>query len=153
MDRGHRRGPARGRHPLGQHAIVNGYRRALEEDTRRLSLASSHAVALDVQVGRRSRLAGRPLAEAGLPRGCLVVTVRNDDGLQFADGATVLREGDTLSVLGRPDSAEEVRRLIEDGHDGQRRKGRANHEKPAQGGLTTRGPTDEGAKDREAGDR
>jgi H+/Cl- antiporter ClcA/CBS domain-containing protein len=92
--------------------IVDGYRRALDEDARRLSLAGSHAVALDLQVGRRSRLAGRRIAQAGFPQGCLVVSVRNDDGLRFGTGATLLNEGDTLSVLVRPENADEVRRLI-----------------------------------------
>jgi chloride channel protein, CIC family len=104
--------------------IVNSYRRALEEDARRLSLASSHAVALDVRVGRRSPLTDRPIASAGLPRGCLVVTVRNDEGLQFATGATVLEEGDMLSVLARPESAGDVRRLVEGEH----------HEEPSENG-------------------
>ncbi len=96
--------------------IVSTYRRALEEDARRLSMTSAHAVALDVTVGRRSPLAGRPLAEAGLPRGCLVVTVRSHGGLRFASGSTVLEQGDTLSALARPESAEEVRRLVEGGN-------------------------------------
>ncbi|HUA96209.1 MAG TPA: chloride channel protein [Acidimicrobiales bacterium] len=92
--------------------IVDGYRQALEEDARRLSLAGPHAVALDLQVGRRSRLAGHRIAQAGFPQGCLVVSVRNDDGLRFATGTTRLDEGDTLSVLVRPENADEVRRLV-----------------------------------------
>ncbi len=92
--------------------VVAGYRRALVEDTRRLSLLSSHATALDLRVGRRSVLAGRPVAGAPLPPGCLVLTVRHGDGLSFVTGGTVPVEGDILSILTRPEHAGEVERLV-----------------------------------------
>ncbi len=92
--------------------VVAGYRRALMEDARRMERISSHAMAMDVRVGRHSRLAGRPIREAGLPHGCLVVTLHHQDSLVFATGSDVPVEGDVLSVLTQPDQAEAVRRLI-----------------------------------------
>lgn len=44
----------------------------------------------------------RPLAEARLPRGCLVAVVRRGDRTFAPGGRTVLHEGDVLTVVGEP---------------------------------------------------
>lgn len=116
--------------------VVAGHRRALEEDTRRLSMSSAHATALDVRAGRASPLVGRPIAEAGLSRGCLVVTVRHGDGMSFATGATVPVVGDVLSVLTRPEHAEAVERLIA----GEEAVGEPNGAGPGKGGSPPHHP-------------
>lgn len=79
--------------------LVRGYRRVLVASLRRISSVGAGTSTFDGVIGERSPLADRPLAEAALPPGTLVVAVTRGSEVIAPDGATVLRPGDGVSVL------------------------------------------------------
>lgn len=44
----------------------------------------------------------RPLREAAFPAGCLVVSIRRGSELLFPNGETVIKAGDTITILMSP---------------------------------------------------
>jgi CIC family chloride channel protein len=92
--------------------LIRGWRRALDTNVGTTSQVSAHAVAVEERVGPHSELVGRPVRQAGLPAGCVIVTVRHDDELSFATGATTLAAGDVVSALVSPPGVEALRRLL-----------------------------------------
>ena len=79
--------------------LVRGYRNVLVSSLRRISSVGSGTSTFDGIVGDRSPLVNRPLAEAALPPGTMVVAVTRGSEVIAPDGATVLRPGDSISVL------------------------------------------------------
>jgi trk system potassium uptake protein TrkA len=69
---------------------------------------------LDLTVGEDAPVAGRTLASAGLPAGCLVVTI---GGEHRADGETTLDPGATVTVAVERDAVRDTRRAF--GADGE----------------------------------
>lgn len=68
---------------------------------------------LSLRVSRElptAALSGRSLQELNLPAGVLVAMIRRDDGTVVPRGATVLEEGDRLTVIGAPKDLRELRR-------------------------------------------
>ena len=53
-----------------------------------------------------------PLGAAGLPPGCIIVSVQRGEYLLFAAGSTTLEHGDFVSALASPTTAEAARRMI-----------------------------------------
>jgi H+/Cl- antiporter ClcA/CBS domain-containing protein len=92
--------------------LVSGYQRALSADTGRISSVSPSAMTVEERVGEDSPLAGVALSDAGLPPGCIVISIQRGDRMMFATGATVIEKGDLLSALTNPTTAEAVRRII-----------------------------------------
>ena len=97
---------------LGVGDIVRGYRQALREDASRIATLGGRPLTVEERVGAGSPLAGRPLRDVRLPRGCVVVAVHDGNALWFATGSTVPAVGDVVSALVTPESAEDARALI-----------------------------------------
>jgi len=72
---------------------------ALDAYTGYVYNVSSHALAVEERVGRGAPVAGHQVRDAGLPPGCVVVTVQHKGVLSYATGSTEIGQGDTLSVL------------------------------------------------------
>jgi CBS domain-containing protein len=92
--------------------IVTAYRAALDRSLGLLSRVTGNAVSVDEKVGPRSAVLGRPLRDAALPPGCIVVTVRRGDQVLFANASTVLAEGDFVTALATPATAEAMALLL-----------------------------------------
>ena len=106
---------SRNRHVVGILAtgdLVRGYRRALDANVGKISQITAHAVAVEERVGPHSKLIGHPIRTAGLPAGCVVITVQHGDELLFATGATTLAGGDVVSALTSPQSVDTLRQLM-----------------------------------------
>ncbi|MDA8268841.1 MAG: hypothetical protein M0013_10830 [Actinomycetota bacterium] len=78
----------------------------------RISRVTAHAVAVEERIGRQSPLVGLEIRDAGLPAGCVVVTVQRRDGLVAATASTVLEHGDVVSVLTSPNAVDRLRTLV-----------------------------------------
>ena len=72
---------------------------ALDAHTGYVCNVTSHALAVEERVGRGSPVAGHQVRDAGLPPGCVVVTVQHNGALSHATGSTEIAPGDTLSML------------------------------------------------------
>jgi chloride channel protein, CIC family len=92
--------------------VVRGYQHSLVASTARLTQVSPHAVTVEERLGANSALARVDLAHAGLPPGCIVISVQHAEQMLFPTGATVLVEGDVVSALTDPTTVETVRRMI-----------------------------------------
>ncbi len=92
--------------------LVRAYRGALDSDVGRISKVTAHAVAVEERIGRHSPLVGLEIRDAGLPAGCVVVTVQRRDGLVFATSSTVLEQGDVISALASPSTVGPLRALV-----------------------------------------
>ncbi|MCL4414491.1 MAG: chloride channel protein, partial [Actinobacteria bacterium] len=92
--------------------LVRGYRRSLDVNVSRISQVTAHAVAVEERVGPHSKLIGHPIRSAGLPAGCVVITVQHDNELLFAEGTTTIAEGDVVSALTSPQSVDTLRQLL-----------------------------------------
>ena len=84
---------------LSAEALLGGYHRALDAHTGYVCNVTSHALAVEERVGRGSPVAGHQVRDAGLPPGCVVVTVQHNGALSHATGSTEIAPGDTLSML------------------------------------------------------
>ncbi len=89
--------------------VVTAYHGALETNLGRLSQVASKASALEERVGEDSPLVGRALRDRLLPEGCVVVSVHRANSLLFPNGDTVLRAGDVVSALVRPEQVDRIR--------------------------------------------
>jgi hypothetical protein len=94
---------------LSAEAVLGGYHRALDAHSGYVYHMTSDAVAVEVRVGRGSPVAGHQIRDAGLPPGCMVVTVQHNGALSHATGSTEIALGDTLSVLVAADQVGQLR--------------------------------------------
>ncbi|HTX63804.1 MAG TPA: TrkA C-terminal domain-containing protein, partial [Acidimicrobiales bacterium] len=92
--------------------LVRAYQRALATNAGQIASVSSGAVTIEERVGTDSPVAGVPLSAAGLPPGCIVVSVQRGEHMLFATGSTTLRHGDLVSALANPTTAEAARRML-----------------------------------------
>ncbi len=92
--------------------VVRGYRQALLANASQIRQVAPNAVTVEEQVGADAPVVGVPLAEAGLPPGSIVISVQRGDEMLFGTGTTELLEGDVVSVLANPTTAEATRRML-----------------------------------------
>ncbi len=92
--------------------VVRAYHTALQADARRMSHVSANAGIADVRLSAESPLAGRSIADAVLPDGAIVVSIRRGDSVLRGVGTAVLQAGDQLTVLARPERLAAVRSLV-----------------------------------------
>jgi CIC family chloride channel protein len=92
--------------------LVAGYRRALESQLRRLNLVGERVVTVEESVGVASQLVGKRVGQVQWPAGTLVLTVQQGDALLFAHGSTRITEGEILSILTHPETADLVEALV-----------------------------------------
>ncbi len=92
--------------------LVRGYQRALAANAGQIAAISPSAVTIEERVGADSPIVDVPLATAGLPPGCIVISVQRGEQMLFATGSTALQKGDLASALARPTTAEAARRMI-----------------------------------------
>lgn len=92
--------------------LVRGYQGALGASLGRFTLVTPHAVAVEESIGRGSPLAGRAIRDAGLPPGCVIITIQRGNERLSAGGNSVLEEGDVLSMFAGPAEIEELTRLV-----------------------------------------
>jgi hypothetical protein len=90
--------------------LVRGYQSGLLTSLRRVSDIDAIAGTSEVEVHAGSRLADKSVEEASLPMGTLITSIQRDGRLLVPSGATVLRSGDQLMLISRPDGAESVRK-------------------------------------------
>jgi CIC family chloride channel protein len=96
---------------LSAGAIVRSYRNALQASAGTLSRAALGAAVTEDQVAPGSPLAGRPVRGAGLPPGCVIVSLRRDGEQVPVTGDTVLAAGDMVTVLTARDTAQPFHQL------------------------------------------
>jgi CIC family chloride channel protein len=77
------------------------YDALLEADIKRSGHGPSHSEPNTIYIGVQSRspLAGKPIAKAGLPPGCLIVAVERSGVSLLPAARTVLMAGDHISIL------------------------------------------------------
>ncbi len=92
--------------------LARAFHRALSSSTSQIAAISPGVLAIEERVGAGSPVAGVPLGSAGLPPGCIVVSIRRGERTLFPTGSTTLEHGDLVSALASPTAAEEARRMI-----------------------------------------
>ncbi len=91
--------------------VVRSYRRALDAAAGTMSRASLNAAVVTQPIAAGSPLAGKEVRAAGLPPGCVVVSVRRGDGHVPVTAGTVLAAGDQVTALTTPQTAGDFRDL------------------------------------------
>lgn len=89
--------------------LVRGYQSGLLTSLRRVSDIDALAGTFEVEIRSGSRLAGKSVEEAKLPVGTVITSIQRGGQLVVPSGSTVLRSGDRLMLISRPDDAEKVR--------------------------------------------
>ena len=92
--------------------VVRAYQQALAANAGQIAAVSPSALAIEERVGADSPVAGVQLRAAGLPPGCIIVSVQRGEHMLFATGSTTLEHGDLVSALANPTTAESARRMI-----------------------------------------
>lgn len=92
--------------------LVTGYQRALQSNIGQMSVVSPDAVTIEERVGTDSTLNRTTLGLAGLPPGCIILSVQRTDQMLFATGSTRLEKGDVVTALASATTAETVRRMV-----------------------------------------
>ncbi|MFC4605598.1 CBS domain-containing protein [Rhodococcus kronopolitis] len=100
--------------------LVHGYRTEVQAEERRVSNVGSHVDVLEARVGAGAPVLGRPLGQGVLPGGCLVLAVQRGDAVLPGTASVVLRVGDVVTVLGRPDLLEIARWAVVGNDPGNR---------------------------------
>jgi len=77
-----------------------------------VALLESGARMMEIRVPEGSRIAGRPLSEAGVPKGAIVGMVVRDGEPFIPRGPDVLEPGDDTVVFTVEETAEKVERLF-----------------------------------------
>lgn len=96
--------------------VVRSHRTALRESLRTSPSVAANTTMIDARLGERSALVGKPLRDAGLPPGTIVITLQRGSEVILPRGESVLEAGDNLSLLAPAHSSEQVRELV--GADG-----------------------------------
>ena len=89
--------------------LVRGYQSGLLTSLRRVSDVGAVAGTFEVEIRSGSRLADISVEEANLPASTVITSIQRSGRLLVPSGATVLRSGDQLMLISRPDDAESVR--------------------------------------------
>jgi CIC family chloride channel protein len=92
--------------------VMRGYQHALAANAGQIAAISPSAVTIEERVGADSPVADVPLSAAGLPPGCIVVSVQRGEHMLFATGSTILRQGDVVSALATQTTEGAARRMI-----------------------------------------
>ena len=100
---------------LSYRGALSTYRSMIDAGLRRVDHLPTAAMLLEFTVAPGSPVEGRSLASAGFPQGTLVVSVARGSRSSIPFAATILRAGDILTILGRPDQASELEALVEPG--------------------------------------
>lgn len=85
-----------------------------------VDLAQGRVELVQVELRRESRLLGKPLSKVAIPRLALVAAIVRDGELFVPGGAEVMRKGDRVYLVGRPDAILETEDML----TGQREAGR-----------------------------
>lgn len=80
------------------------------------SLADDRAKVVEVKVGEKSKIVGRPISEIGptLPKEMLIAMIESKGEVSIGKGSSVLSPNDTVVVITRPDKIYEVKALFQD---------------------------------------
>ncbi len=93
-------------------AVVRGYRAGLRANLRNVSQETRDAVVVDHQVAEGAPLAGKPLRQAHLPVGTIVMTLQRGSEPLLPRGDSVLQPGDRVGILTHRADADLVRSLL-----------------------------------------
>jgi trk system potassium uptake protein TrkA len=77
-----------------------------------VALLESGAEMIELRILERSRVAGRPLAEVGFPKGAIVGALLRNEEVIIPTGKEVLRPGDDAVVFTVEDAIDDVERLF-----------------------------------------
>lgn len=80
------------------------------------SFAHGQVVMLELRVSPASEALGKTVATMGLPHGVLITGLLRDDEVSMPNGTTTLRGGDTVFIVGRPDSVRTTAALLSGRH-------------------------------------
>ena len=92
--------------------LISGYHRTLDSYAGYVYNVTPEALAVEERVGHGSPVAGHQVRDAGLPAGCMVVTVQHRGVLTYATGSTELARGDVISALVPAGEAGRFRQLV-----------------------------------------
>lgn len=92
--------------------LVRAYRAAVTAQSRQLAGIASNATTFDTVVAADSPMAGRPLREAHLPEGTIVLAVQRGADLLAPAGDVLLGAGDLLTILARPEHITELTAVL-----------------------------------------
>jgi CIC family chloride channel protein len=93
--------------------VVTTYKATLERSVRRARALPEGTALFEVRVGAASPLVGRPLAEAGLPGGTLVVSITRGGETIFPRASTRLAADDVATIVADPASEAALRAYLE----------------------------------------
>ncbi len=92
--------------------LVRGFQQAIGASARRFTSLRPYAVAIEETVGSGSPLAGRPIRDSGLPPECVIVSIQRGQESIPAEGGTILRDGDVLSIFASPARLEQIGGMV-----------------------------------------
>lgn len=98
---------------LTHRGIVTTYKAMLARGVRRARSLPEATALFEARLGESSPLVGRPLREAGLPRGTLVVSIARSGETLFPSATTELRAGDVVMLVASPESEAGLRAFLE----------------------------------------
>ncbi len=92
--------------------VVHAYRSALQRGFRRADSLPPNTTLLEIRIGEHSPLARRTLADAGLPRGTLIVSVAREGETFFPHANTAIKPGDEVMILADPQQERALRAFL-----------------------------------------
>lgn len=105
-----------GAHVVGQMTYrdaLTAYRTMLDQGLQRAEGLPVTSMLMEFSIGPASPLADTTLREAALPADTLVAAIGRDGEILFPQADTALHVGDTVTVLGKPERADELLALTQ----------------------------------------
>jgi CBS domain-containing protein len=97
---------------LSTRDVMAAYRRGLAGNVRQVRGVGDEGVLLEVTLAADSPLSGRLVADAGWPRGAVVVSIGRSGHLVIPTGQTHLQVGDVVTLLATPEAADRARAML-----------------------------------------
>lgn len=102
--------------PLGRitnRDVLSTYKTMLQRGVRRAQAMPESSLIVEGRVGASSRMAGKMLSAAELPKGTLIVSIRRGGEVIYPNADTVLKSGDEITAMARPDQVSTLHTLLE----------------------------------------
>ena len=77
-----------------------------------LTVGGKEAQLMDIKVKQESPIAHKEIKNAGLPKGCIIVSIMRGDKTLIPEGNTILRPGDNVTLLSRLNTVDQVKKMF-----------------------------------------
>ena len=82
-----------------------------EQDLKEILLKDERCISLLIDKSlKTSEMIGKKVKEISMPKNCFIALLQRDNDLNTPTGKTILKDGDSLTIIGNPDSMNQLQK-------------------------------------------